>query len=67
VLLEESSDDDDQIVIAKTAGFMEQQMQFKHESTKEIRRILKSVGEDNYEARHYEMITELRVRKMLAR
>jgi len=51
VLLEESSDDDGQIVIVKTAGFMEQQTQFKHESTKEIRRILKSVGEDNYEAR----------------
>lgn len=33
----------------------------------EIKKVLKSVSRDQYEERHHQMITELRIRKMLAR
>ena len=59
VLLEDSSEDE--------SGGGEADDTTQAESTKEIRRILNSVSEDQYEARHYQMITELRIRKMLAR
>lgn len=59
VLLEDSSDDEGHEGDSDDPN--------RSESTKEIRRILKSVSEDQYEARHYQMITELRIRKMLAR
>ena len=45
---------------AKSAGS-------KTDSVKEIKRILNSVSQDKYEVRHHEMITELRIRKILAK
>ena len=70
VLLEESSSDDDEFGCAQklNENGVGQLPSLKHpESTSEIKRILNSVIEGQYEARHYAMITELRVRKMLAR
>ena len=37
------------------------------ESTRELKRVLNSVSKEDYQARHHHMITELRIRKMLAR
>lgn len=64
VLLQESSgDDENDIGKGQDQGNDEK----PSESTKEIRRILNSVSEEKYDQRHYKMITELRVRKMLKR
>ena len=46
---------------------VEEEEGFQPESTKEIRRVLNSISQDQYEPRHYAMVNELRVRKMLAR
>ena len=35
-------------------------------SVKEIKRVLKSIDQEFYEERHHKMMTELRIRKMLA-
>ena len=37
------------------------------DSVKEIKRVLKRVSQEEYEERHHEMVTELRIRKMLTR
>ena len=37
------------------------------ESIKELKRVLNSVDKTQYEERHHAMISELRIRKMLAR
>ena len=62
VLLEASSDDEGDDQYVNSEDNLSQTS-----STKELKRVLNSVHESEYEARHHQMITELRIRKMLAR
>ena len=56
VLLGESSDDAD-----------DEDNYSQSDSVKEIKRVLNSLDRENYEERHHKMMTELRIRKILAR
>ena len=58
VLLEESEGEGD-------SGLDERNV--STESIKELKRVLNSVEKSQYEERHHAMISELRIRKMLAR
>lgn len=61
MLLEESSGDE------KDASAVDDDNYSQSDSVKELKRVLKSVSKDEYQERHHNMITELRIRKMLAR
>ena len=60
VLLEESSDDGGN-------GDRSDNNMSQSDSIKELKRVLNSVDKSQYEERHHMMISELRIRKMLAR